>query len=262
MHIINPTFYGGTIAVVLFVGIIAALAFGRWLGQRMLARTGVHPKASIGSLETAVFALLGLLIAFTFSGALSRFDARRAQAVDEANAMGTAYLRVDLLPAAAQPKLRDAFRAYVDARIATYKKLPDVAAARAEADRSKALQMEIWEQSVAATQLPDARPRAELLVLPAINDMLNYTTIRITATQIHPPTIIYVMLIALALAAALLAGYESAGNKDYDWLHKLGFAAIVALTVYVILEIEYPRLGFVRIDAIDQLLVDVRAGMK
>ena len=248
--------------MVLFIGIIGALAFGRWLGQRALARTGAHPKASIGSLETAVFALLGLMIAFTFSGALSRFDLRRAQAVDEANWIGTAYLRVDLVPASAQPKLRDAFRAYVDARIATYKKLPDVAAAQAEADRSKALQAEIWQQAVAATRLPDAQPRADLLVLPAINDMLNYTTIRLTATQIHPPTIIYVMLIALALAAALLAGYESAGEKDYDWLHKLGFAAIVALTVYVILEIEYPRLGFVRIDAIDQLLVDVRAGMK
>ncbi len=73
---------------------------------------------------------MGLLIAFTFSGALTRFDARRVQAVDEANAIGTAYLRVDLLPAAAQPKLREAFRSYADARIATYRKLPDVAAAR------------------------------------------------------------------------------------------------------------------------------------
>ena len=74
----------------------------------------------------------------------------------------------------------------------------------------------------------------------------------------HPPTIIYAMLIGLALAAALLAGYQSAGEKGYDWVHKVGFAAIVALTVYVILDIEYPRLGFVRIDAIDQLLVDAR----
>jgi len=254
--------YGGGIAVAMLFAIVGCLAFGRWLGERVLARTGAHPKASTSSLEAAVFALLGLLIAFTFSGALSRFDLRRAQAVDEANAIGTAYLRVDLLPAGAQPKLRDAFRGYADARIATYGKLPDIGAAQAEVERSKALQAEIWQQAVAATRLPDAKPGTDLLVLPAINAMLDSATVRLTAPQIHPPTIIYVMLIALALASALLAGYQSAGEKDYDWPHKLGFAAIVALTVYVILDIEYPRLGFVRIDAIDQLLIDVRASMK
>jgi hypothetical protein len=70
------------------------------------------------------------------------------------------------------------------------------------------------------------------------------------------------MLIALALASAMLAGYQSASQRAYDWLHQAGFATIVALTIYVILDIEYPRLGFVRIDAIDQLLIDVRAAMK
>ena len=262
LHVIDPAVYGATISVALFLGIIACLALGRRLGQRVLARTAGPPAMAIGSLETAVFGLLGLLIAFTFSGALSRFDQRRAQAVDEANAIGTAYLRIDLLPASAQPGLRAAFRAYADARIATYGKLPDIAAAQAEVERSKGFQAEIWQQAVVATRLPDARPGAELLILPAINAMLDSAMVRLAATQIHPPSVIYAMLVALAIAAALLAGYQSAGEPDYDWPHKLGFAAIVALTVYVILDIEYPRLGFVRIDAIDQLLVDVRAGMK
>jgi hypothetical protein len=92
--------------------------------------------------------------------------------------------------------------------------------------------------------------------------MFDITTVRFAATQMHPPVIIYAMLIGLALASALLAGYQSAGEKAYDWLHQLGFAGIVAFTVYVILDIEYPRLGFVRIDAIDQILVNVRQGMK
>jgi hypothetical protein len=70
------------------------------------------------------------------------------------------------------------------------------------------------------------------------------------------------MLIGLALGSALLAGYQSAGEKGYHWPHKIGFAAIVAFMVHVILDIEYPRLGFVRFDAIDQVLVNVRAGMK
>ena len=98
--------------------------------------------------------------------------------------------------------------------------------------------------------------------MPALNQMFDITTVRVVATQIHAPLIIYAMLIALALASALLAGYQSAGEKDYDWVHKIAFAGVVAFTVYVILDIEYPRLGWVRLDAIDQVLVNVRAGMK
>ena len=233
----------------------------RRVGERAIASYG-SIGSTIGSLEAAVFALLGLLIAFTFSGALTRFDTRRAQVVQEANAIGTAWLRIDLLPAKAQPKLRASFKAYVDSRIGTYRKLPDIKAARSELAYSEELQQQIWTQAVAALHHPQARPQAELLLIPALNDMFDITTTRITAMEMHPPLIIYGMLVALALVAALLAGYQSAGEKGYAWIHRLAFAAIVSLTVYVILEIEYPRLGLVRIDAIDHLLVDVRAGMK
>ena len=261
LEILDPTAFGSWIAIALFVGILACLAIGRWIGRRIMARHHVDALPSVGSLEAAVFALLGLLIAFTFSGALARFDVRRAQVVDEANAIGTAYLRVDLLPAPAQPKLRDTFRDYVDSRIATYRKLPDLEAAKAELARSQKLQSAIWSQAVAAVRLPEARAGLELAVLPALNSMFDITTVRVAATQMHPPTIIYVMLVGLALASALLAGYQAAGQTSFDWIHGLGFAVVVSLTLFVILDLEYPRLGFVRIDAIDQLLVNVRAGM-
>jgi len=261
LDILNPATYGSVIAVALFAGILAFLALGRWIGQRIMEREHVDVLPSVGSLETAVFALLGLLIAFTFSGALTRFDVRRAQAVEEANAIGTAWLRIDVLPSSVQPKLRDTFRDYVDARISTYRKLPDIVGARAELSRSQQLQSAIWTQAVAAIRLPDARPGLELTMLPALNAMFDITTVRVAATQMHPPTIIYAMLVGLALASALLAGYQAAGERRFDWVHGLGFALVVALTLFVILDIEYPRLGFVRIDAIDQLLVGVRAGM-
>jgi len=261
-EIVDLTVIGTIAAVGIFFGILAFLMIGRRLGQRAIARYGAAGVPSIGSLEAAVFALLGLMIAFTFSGALSRFDARRAQAVDEANAIGTAYYRIDLLSSAAQPQMRETFRKYVDARIATYKALPDLEAARRELARSQDLQREIWAQAVAAIHASDSRPNADLRVMPALNQMFDIQGVRVAATLIHPPLIIYAMLIGLALAAALLAGYQSAGEKGYDWVHKVGFAAIVAFTVYVILDIEYPRLGWVRLDAIDQLLVNVRAGMK
>ena len=128
--------------------------------------------------------------------------------------------------------------------------------------RSQHLQSEVWAQAVAAIRMSESRPGTELLVVPALNQMFDIATVRVVATQIHPPLIVYEMLIALALASALLAGYQSAGEKDYDWVHKVGFAGIVAFTVYVILDIEYPRLGWIRLDAIDQVLVNARAGMK
>src|SRR5215471_3722338 len=148
LEILDPLIIGGGAAAGIFVGVLLFLVLGRRAGQRAIARGGI-PSPNIGSLETAVFALLGLLIAFTFSGALSRFDLRRAQAVDEANAIGTAYMRLDLLPASAQPALRETFRSYVDARIATYRKLPDIDAATREFLRSQQLQSEIWVQAVA-----------------------------------------------------------------------------------------------------------------
>ena len=262
LKILNPAVFGTVIAASVFAGILACLALGRWTGRRAIARDGAGGLRSVSSLETAVFALLGLLIAFTFSGALTRFDVRRAQAVDEANAIGTAYLRIDLLPVPAQTRLRETFRNYVDSRIATYELLPDIDAARLELARSQELQNAIWSQAVAATALPTARPGVDLLLLPAINSMFDITTVRVVATRMHPPTIIYGMLIGLALASALLAGYQSVAEKGHDWMHQIGFACIVAFTIYVILDIEYPRLGFVRIDAIDRVLVEVRDGMK
>ena len=262
LEIVNPATIGGGVAMFMFLGILLCLRVGELIRQRAIASHKESGQRSIGSLESAVFALLGLLIAFTFAGALTRFDVRRNLVVSEANAIGTAYLRIDLLPAAAQPRLRESFRNYVDSRIATYRKLPDLAAARSELAHSKELQAEIWTQALAATRAADRRPSADMLLLPALNEMFDISTVRVAATQMHPPLIIFVMLIGLALAAALLAGYEAAGEGAYNRLHKIGFAVIVAFTVYVILDIEYPRLGFVRIDAIDKVLMDARAGMK
>src|SRR6187399_822560 len=113
----------------LFAGMLAAMEAGRRIGVRRRARDPEGAEIGLGTINGAVFGLMGLLIAFTFSGAASRFDKRRELVVQEANNIGTAYLRLDLLPASAQPALRERFRRYVDARIAAYRALPDAAAA-------------------------------------------------------------------------------------------------------------------------------------
>src|SRR5215510_412756 len=98
----------------LFFGMLIFLEVGRRIGLRKIARDPAGADTGLSVIDGAVFTLLGLIVAFTFSGAASRFDVRRQLIVEEANAIGTAYLRVDLLPPDAQPALRDRFRRYLD----------------------------------------------------------------------------------------------------------------------------------------------------
>ena len=244
----------------LFVGMLALLELGRRIGRRRQAKDEERARAGLGAVEGAVFALMGLLIAFTFSGAASRFDARRQLIVEEANSIGTAWLRLDLLPPAAQPELRDLFRRYVDLRLAVYEKLPDLAAALADLDKANTLQGVIWSRAVATFQQSPAPVVAQLI--PALNQMFDIAATRTAAARMHPPPIIFVLLGVLALMSSLLAGYAMAGGKTRSWIHMVGFGLIMATTVYVILDLEFPRLGIIRIDAFDQVLVELRQTMR
>ena len=249
------------LALALFVGMLLFLQIGRSLARRRPAVESSADVAGIGAVDGAVFALLGLLVAFTFSGASARFDTRRQLVVEETNDIGTAYLRLDLLPADAQPALRESFRRYLDARIEIYRKLPDLAAAREELAKATAIQADIWRRAVSASQAAGAAPSAPMLLLPALNAMIDINTTQVMATDIHPPMIVFVMLFGLALAASLLAGYGMTGSTLRTWVHMVGFALVMAIATYVILDLEYPRLGLIRVDAFDQALIDLRASM-
>jgi hypothetical protein len=254
--------YVSLFALGLFLGMLMLLEVGRRIGVRQLAQDPTGAAAGVGTVEGAVFALLGLLIAFTFSGAATRFDARRQLIVEETNDIGTAYLRLDLLPLEAQPGLREKFREYLDTRLAIYRKLPDIAAAKVEMAKANRLQVDIWRLSVAASKAQGASAAASLLLLPALNAMIDITTTRTMALQMHPPVVIFALLFGLALASSLLVGYGMASSKARNWLHMLGLAFAMAVSVYVILDIEYPRLGFIRVDSFDQALVELRESMK
>lgn len=245
----------------LFFGMLILLEIGRRIGIRRLAEDPEGAKAGVGTVEAAILGLLGLTLAFAFSGAGERFAARRHLIVDETNAIGTAYLRLDMLPAGAQPALRENFRRYVDARLDVYRKLPDMSAVKEALTKANKLQGDIWHQAVSAVRAEGAPFQAPAIVLPALNTMIDITTTRTMATQMHPPTIMFVMLFVLPLVCALLAGYGMVGSSR-NWVHIISFSFIIAATVYVTLDIEYPRLGFIRVDDFDQALVELRESMK
>ncbi len=246
----------------LFFGMLLLLEIGRRIGVYRIAKDPERARAGVGAIEGAIFGLFGLLIAFTFSGAASRFDSRRQLIVAETNDIGTAYLRLDLLPADRQPALRENFRRYVDARRESYRKLPDIAAAKEENIKALKLQEEIWRLAVAASRTEGASPAAPMLLLPALNDMIDITTTRTMITQLHPARIVFAMLFGLALASALLAGYAMAGANSRSWLHMVAFAFVISFAVYVILDMEYPRLGLIQVDTFDRALTELRESMK
>lgn len=253
--------WGWLFVAFLFLGMFVLIEVGRRIHLRQRAKHADGASPGLGAVEGAVFGLMGLLVAFTFSGAAARFEARRHLIVEEANDIGTAYLRLDLLPPAAQPPLRERFREYIDARLAIYRAFPDVQTVRSQHEQAIRLQAEIWRGAVAASQ-ESPSPQAAMLLLPALNAMIDVTTTRTAAVRTHPPVILFGLLGALALASSLLAGYGMAGTPSRSWLHILGFVVILGLTIYIIFDLEFPRMGIIRIDSFDRVLEDVRASMR
>lgn len=249
------------LSLLLVAALLGCVEVGYRVGRRRIAQNP-DVVAGVGVIEAAVFGLLGLLLAFQFSNAQNRLEFRRDLIVQEANAIGTAYLRLDLLPPDAQPPLRDLFRRYTDARIAVFDSLPDLETAERKLKEAGAMQEQIWSRAVAAAR-SDPSPATRQLVIPPINDMIDITTTRTVATINHVPLAIVALLLLVALSGAALAGHAMAvRRKGRSILHALVFAVVVASTLYVMIDLEFPRFGLVRNDDADRAMRETRAGMK
>lgn len=247
-------------SVGIFFGVLVCLRFGWRIGRRRLAELGEGGHAGLGAVEGSVFGLVGLLIAFTFTGAAARFDARRELIIAQVNAIGTAWLRLDLLPEGPRAELRELFRNYVDTQTAMTGRYGDQEALADAVVRLADLQDRIWRVAVAAAAADTARPIIQA-VLPPLNDMFDATTSRHLVTRQHPHVAIFVLLGVLVLVGAVMAGFGMAKAERQSRLHAFGFAMIMACSIYFILDLEFPRLGLVRVDAADEALVELRAGM-
>lgn len=236
-------------ALFLFPTMILFFEMGRSLRRRRTTE-------SSSAVEGAVFALFGLLLAFTFSGAVSRYDRHRQLVTEEVNDIGTAYLRLNLLPAEAQSRLRQIFRDYTASRMKLYD-----AVGNEISPETVRLQNLIWEQSIVAASSSGANPDAMKLLLPAINDMIDITSTRQNSFNMHPPLIVFLLLGAFSCIAAFMAGYGmKTGTRD--WIYTLVFSVTVTMTVYATLEIEYPRQGLLRLSELDQSFVALRNSMQ
>ena len=128
----------------LFAGILACLEIGYRIGRNRARKNSEVGLEGIGAMEAAIFSLVGLLLAFSFSGASTRFEARRQLIVQEANAIATAYQRLDLVPAADQSELRLLFREYLNARLQGFEQILDRPLANEEFVRAARIAQQIW----------------------------------------------------------------------------------------------------------------------
>jgi hypothetical protein len=248
------------ISTTLFVSMLTSLEVGYRVGWR---RIEDHPTAheGIGAIEAAIFALLGLLLGFSFSGATARLDTRRQLIIEEANAISTAYLRLDELPASDQPEMRHLFHDYVDARLAAYAHIPDMKAFYQGVEQAAQLQQQIWARAVAGSRNDPTQNSARLL-LPALNEMIDVTTARTIAVNSHLPGLVFSLLVWVALASGLVAGYAMAKRRKRSWLHMVLYATCIALTVYTVTDLDYPRSGLIRLSSADKALEQLRDSIR
>ena len=255
---VNPLFLPAPLAIAvaisLFVGMLVCLELGYRLGRYAIEKTASSHEGT-GTIEAAVFALLGLLLGFTFANGISHLDRRRELIVQEANSIATAYLRLDLLPPPAQPALRQLFRDYTTSRLGLYNAVSEEISPATEH-----LQREIWQQSVAAAAAPGASADAVKLPLPSLNAMIDITSTRQNAFYMHPPSVVFLLLFAFSCGAAFLAGYSLTAHGR-SWFYMVAFAVAVTATVYATLEVEYPRQGLIRFTHMDEPLIRLRSSM-
>lgn len=246
--------------LVLFALIYLCLRAGWIAGRRRLSALGDSANEGVGAAEGAIFAMMGLLLAFTFTGAASRFENRRELIIQESNAIGTAWLRLDLLDATPREQARELMRRYLDERLHVYQVIDDADAVRKSLADAAMLQSQIWNLATEQWRADRSRPIPHSLY-PALNDMFDIASTRVLATRQHPPPAIFVMLGALVLVSAFMVGFGQAKSGHQSPLHLVGFAATTALALYLIFDLEYPRLGLIRVDNFDRALVELRATM-
>lgn len=243
---------------IIFLIIFLAITLGRKYGTWQRVHTESHSIHIVKVAEGTVFALLGLIIAFTFSGAFDRFEKRKERIIEEVNAIETAYLRLSLLtPGPVTQALRATMLQYVDARIETYLHPFNFFDTLEPSAKTLVKQAELWRLAVASTQLTN-HEASTLLVIPAINNLFEIANVRHLYTRIHPPFAIFALLMVLAASGAFLAGYSMARDNAYNSLYTICFVIVTSFTIYITIDLEFPRVGIIRVNSFDNVLIEER----
>jgi hypothetical protein len=217
----------------------AAVLAGDFIRKRgMRFRQG--ERHDFATVQTATLTLLALITGFSFSMAVSRYDQRKALEEAEANAIGTEYLRADLLPGDLAPRTRDALRKYLDQRIAFYE-ASDEQAVEEIGQRTASLQTELWLSVRSAANPPT--PIAALVVA-GMNDVINAQGYTQAAWWNRIPIGAWTMMMLMAVSCNLLVGYGEQ-RKGSGILSVL--PVVVSIAFFLIADLDSPRGGAIRV---------------
>jgi hypothetical protein len=243
------------IAVILFLLLILFYLLGYRLRLRKIRKSNENTVEDLGAINGTLLGLLALLLAFTFGMSNSRFDTRRALVIEEANAIGTAILRADILPDSIRTVLRSHLEEYVDARIEFYKVKMDVEKMVESYYRAEEISAKIWTIAADYARKDPVTAKASEMI-PALNDMIDITTTRRAAGEATIPDSIMYFLLFLCLASSFLLGYDR--KNKFDWVIVIGFAVMLSATVFTIIDLDRPRSGLIDMDKPNERIYDLK----
>jgi hypothetical protein len=249
------------IALTLCVAVVAAAWGGYRLGLRSSdAGSPAKSVSQIGPVEAAVTGLLALVLAFSFSMAAQRFDARQAIIVRQTNAIGTAFLRCSVLDPDDRAYCENQLRAYVDLFV-TYGAISrDEERSSALLRQTEEIERELWPRIAAVAR---ERPTpASATVLTALNDVIDRRAERIASMRIVVPQLVTVVLLFFCVVWGAISGYAYGLKRNRKRAVLVIFALLIALVVYVTLDFDRPRRGLLRLDAGHQSMVDLQEALR
>lgn len=244
-----------TVALILFFLIIISYLIGHFFIKRSIKKNQEKVNIELGSINGALLALLGLILAFTFSMASSRFDTRRQLVIEEANNIGTAILRTDIYPDSIRKMLKSNMKEYVEERIAFYESGMDVQKTVEHYKKADIIGKKIWSITANYAKKDNITTRTSELI-PALNAMIDITTTRSAAGESTIPDSIMCFLFALCVCSAFLLGYDN--KRTIDWIILIGFTTMLTLTVFTIIDLDRPRSGLINMDGPNEKMVELR----
>ena len=230
----------------IFVAMLVTAHVAYRVGRRHQRAGAEEPiRSQVLTLQGATLGLLGLLLAFTLSMAEERFVARRAIIVDEANAIGTTYLRAQTLPVEQRAQSRALLRRYVAERVSFYDAGGDEVKIRESSDRGTAILADVWSLAVdAARSEPESGPVK--LYLTSLNQTIDMEATRMAALYAMLPATLVGLLLIVAVIATGSAGYACGLSGQRGILALDVIPVLVALSCSVVLDLSHPRVGFIR----------------
>jgi hypothetical protein len=228
-----------------------------WLGgriRRLQPNFDEDSRADFSVIQGATLTLLGLIIGFTFSMAVGRYDQRKIYEEAEANAIGTEYARADLLPEADAARVRDLLRSYTDLRILFYVTRGERELQKIDADTSE-MQHQLWATVTAPAK---AQPSPVIaLAVNGMNDVLNSQGYTQAAWWNRIPEAAWSLMFLIAVFANVLLGY---GSRHLRPLLLLILPLVVSISFFLIADIDSPRHGTIRVHP--QNLESVRGSLR